>query len=188
MHLNWTICLDLLVAGERAEKNNPLMRDDKYLRFSFHRRFFWHCRLAVIFLCINLLQTKQLRGKIELLKDFSEAFVLKILLSGKLIYVLFWEAHIYEFLLFLSIFFFLWQAQGLQLKNWPPWEGVSLELPVELLKSTVCWVQWMLWVVCDRISSPLCTLVTMKAMNLSQSFFVFNLNTRRNKLFVRFFF
>lgn len=123
MHLNWTICLDLLVAGERAEKNNPLMRDDKYLRFSFHRRFFWHCRLAVIFLCINLLQTKQLRGKIELLKDFSEAFVLKILLSGKLIYVLFWEAHIYEFLLFLSMFFFSLTGSRPSVKKLTPMRG-----------------------------------------------------------------
>lgn len=31
------------------------------------------------------------------------------------------------------------------LTNYPSWQGVSLELPVELLQSTVCCIQWVLW-------------------------------------------
>lgn len=157
-----------------VERNSFLMIDEKYLRFSFPCRFSGAHNT-------HEKQVTEVGNRIEGLR--SIAFIMTVLLNGKLIhrFILFWEP---SYSIYTS---FCDRLKAFYLTNCPSWQGMLLELPVELLQSIVCWIQWVLWVICDNISAPLYSAVTLRAVNLSQSSFVFNLNTRTKKSFLEIF-
>lgn len=157
MHLKWAICLDLFVAGENAEKNNPLMFDDKYLRFSFHCRFFLHYRLAMIFLRNKPFANQTTEKENRIVERLVWSFCLEVLLSGKLIHILFWEAPILWIPLFsIHIFFSLTGSKPSDLHEREyHWNSLSSSLRALFAEySECCGWSVTVFILCCVLQSP----------------------------------